>query len=315
MSVPVIVCDGVVVRYRPYLDLKPTLKGTVARMRHKAVDEVIALDGVTFSVERGEAFGVIGANGAGKSTLLRVLARTLPPDEGSVVMNGRVSTLLALGVGFNTELSGRRNVFLGGLAAGMTRSEIEANFDSIVDFAEVRHAIDRPLKTFSSGMFARLAFSLGIHQHPDVILLDEVLAVGDEAFQRKSQEAMRDLLDGAGTVVLVSHALANVRRFCDRVLWLDAGKIRQIGPADEVVEAYVQHVQASAPINKASRLEKPWSAHKRSLVVMRVLAGEHIDDVAEEIDVPPERIERWVTAFQNAGRLALKTVDAPKSAG
>ena len=230
--------EDVSVRFRPYVDRKPTLRRSLARFRQRERAEVVALDGVTFEVEPGEAFGIIGRNGAGKSTLLRVLAGTLRPNEGSVTVRGVTSTLLQLGVGFNPELSGHRNIYLGGLAAGLRVAEIDRMFDSIVDYAELRPAIDRPVKTYSSGMFSRLAFSIGMHLKPDILLLDEVLAVGDESFRKKSLAAMRDLLDRAGTIVFVSHALSSVAEFCDRAMWLDQGSVRLIGPASEVVERY-----------------------------------------------------------------------------
>lgn len=238
MSRPAVLVDGVGVSFRPYVDRKPTLRRSIVTFRRRRQEEVVALDDVSFRVERGEAFGVIGRNGAGKSTLLRVMARTLRPDTGRVVLNGKASTLLALGVGFNAELSGRRNVFLGGLAAGMRKRQIEAVFDDIVDYADLGDAIDRPVKTYSSGMFSRLAFSVSMHLDPDIMLLDEVLAVGDQDFYQKSMQAMKDLLARSGTIVFVSHALASVAEFCDRVLWLEDGRVRIIGPAEDVVEMY-----------------------------------------------------------------------------
>jgi ABC-type polysaccharide/polyol phosphate transport system ATPase subunit len=238
VSRPSILVEGVTVRFRPYVDRKPTLRRSIVTFRRRKQEEVVALDEVSFRVERGEAFGVIGRNGAGKSTLLRVMAHTLRPDQGRVVLNGRASTLLALGVGFNAELSGRRNVYLGGLAAGMRKAQIETVFDDIVEYADLGDAIDRPVKTYSSGMFSRLAFSVSMHLEPDIMMLDEVLAVGDEDFREKSMQAMRDLLDRSGTIVFVSHSLSSVAEFCDRVLWMERGKIEMLGPAGEVVTAY-----------------------------------------------------------------------------
>lgn len=182
---------------------------------------------------------------AGKSTLLRVLAGTLRPDTGKAVINGRTSTLLQLGVGFNTELSGRRNIYLGGLAGGLRKAQIDELFDYIVEYAELDYAIDRPMKTYSSGMFARLAFSVGMHLDPDVLLLDEILSVGDEGFREKSTQTMQDVLDRSGTIVFVSHALPKVAEFCDRVMWLERGHIRSIGPSEETVEQYRAWIASS----------------------------------------------------------------------
>ncbi len=230
--------EDVVVKFRPYLDRKPTLRRSLNMMRSRQVQEITALDHVSFRVGRGEAFGIVGRNGAGKSTLLRVLAGTLRPDEGKVVVNGRTSTLLQLGVGFNTELSGRRNVYLGGLAAGLRKTDVDLLFDDIVTYAELGDAIDRALKTYSSGMFARLAFSIGIHLDPEILLLDEILAVGDEGFRAKSMNTMKELVDSAGTIVYVSHNLGSVAEFCERAIWFESGRIASLGPAKDVVDEY-----------------------------------------------------------------------------
>lgn len=238
MTRPAILVDDVSVRFRPYIDKKPTFRRSVATLQSRQAEEVIALDHVSFRVEKGEAFGIIGHNGAGKSTLLRVIARTLKPNSGRVVINGRASTLLQLGVGFNPELSGQRNIYLGGLAAGLRRTDIDRVFDDIVEYAELEAAIERPVKTYSSGMFARLAFSVSMHLDPDILLLDEVLAVGDEGFRRKSLDTMAELLDRSGTIVFVSHSLGRVAEFCDRALWLANGRVESVGIAADVVAEY-----------------------------------------------------------------------------
>jgi ABC-type polysaccharide/polyol phosphate transport system ATPase subunit len=247
VSRPAILVDGVAVRFKPYIDRKPTLRKSLSRMRSRQQVDVVALDDVSFQVERGEAFGIIGHNGAGKSTLLRVMARTLRPNQGKVVVNGRASTLLQLGVGFNPELSGSRNIYLGGLAAGLRRKDIDERFDDIVVYAELDEAIHRPLKTYSTGMFSRLAFSVSMHLDPDILLLDEVLAVGDEAFRSKSMRTMRELLDRSGTIVFVSHALESVAEFCDRTLWLDHGKVIEVGISEDVVEHYKRRYHNTVP--------------------------------------------------------------------
>ncbi len=243
MSADAIVAEEVTVRFRPLIDRKPTLRRSLGRFRHREVEEIVALDRVDLQIRKGEAYGIIGRNGAGKSTLLRVMAYTLKPDGGAIRVHGRTSTLLQLGVGFNSQLSGRRNVYLGGLAAGLRKKEIDERFGEIVDYAELWHAIDRPVRTYSSGMFARLAFSVGMAMEPDILLLDEVLAVGDESFREKSMKAMKDLLQRAGTIVFVSHVLPNVAEFCDRAMWLDQGRVRLTGKADVVVDRYKETVR------------------------------------------------------------------------
>jgi teichoic acid transport system ATP-binding protein len=243
VSQPSIVVEDLYVRFRPYVERKPTLRRSLGRQR--ATEEVVALNHVSFTVNRGEAFGVIGRNGAGKSTLLRCVAGTLRPNGGKAVVHGKTSTLLQLGVGFIPELTGRRNVFLGGLAAGMRKHEIEERFDEIVEYAELEDAIDRPMKTYSAGMFSRLAFSVAINLDPDVLLLDEILAVGDASFQEKSMQAMRDLLERAGTILFVSHSLGSVEEFCDRAIWLERGEMAAMGNASKVVQAYRESVKAN----------------------------------------------------------------------
>ena len=240
MSRPAISAQNVSVRFRPYVDKKPTMRRTLANFRAREIEEVTAVDDVSFEVSKGEAFGIVGRNGAGKSTLLRVMAGTLRPDSGKVVVNGKASTLLQLGVGFNHQLSGRRNIYLGGLAGGLRKSRIDEMFDDIVEYAELTEAIDRPLKTYSSGMFSRLAFSVGMHLDPEILLLDEVLSVGDQSFREKSMAAMEALLARAGTIVFVSHSLQGVADFCDRAMWLERGKVAQIGESAEVVAAYAE---------------------------------------------------------------------------
>jgi ABC-type polysaccharide/polyol phosphate transport system ATPase subunit len=238
VSEPAISINNVTVRFRPLVDKTPTLRRTIGHMRHREKQEIMALDDVSIEIVKGEAFGIIGANGAGKSTLLKVMAKTLKPSAGTVNVYGKTSTLLSLGLGMKPELSGRRNVYLGGLAAGLRKSEIDEKFDSVVAYADIGEAIERPVKTYSSGMFSRLAFSVAMAIEPNIMLLDEVLAVGDESFRKKSLETMRHLLDDAGTIVFVSHSLSRVEEFCNRVAWLDNGVVQAIDESSDVVQIY-----------------------------------------------------------------------------
>jgi ABC-type polysaccharide/polyol phosphate transport system ATPase subunit len=239
---PALIVQDVTVTFRPLIDRKPTLRRSIGRLRHREKETLVALDEVSMTVEKGEAFGVIGANGAGKSTLLKVMAKTLKPTSGTVNVYGKTSTLLSLGLGMNHQLSGRRNVYLGGLASGLRKAEIDAKFDDIVAYADIGTAIDRPVRTYSSGMFSRLAFAVAMAIEPNILLLDEVLAVGDEAFREKSLKTMRDLVSDAGTIVFVSHALDNVEEFCARAMWLDRGAVQAVGPSSDVVLQYRQAV-------------------------------------------------------------------------
>lgn len=232
--------EGVSVTYRTTYEKKPTLKTALVRLgrRERAVREVEALRDVSFEVPHGVVLGVVGVNGAGKSTLMRTIAGILPPTAGRIEVHGRVSTLLALGVGFNASLSGRENVILGGLAAGLSRAEIEAKYDEIADFAEIGNAIDLPMRTYSSGMYGRLAFSVAINMEPDILLIDEALSVGDARFKRKSFQKMRELCAQARTIILVSHGLKMVRRLCTEVIWLNAGEVAMRGEPGQVIPAY-----------------------------------------------------------------------------
>jgi ABC-type polysaccharide/polyol phosphate transport system ATPase subunit len=233
------------VTYRTSVDRRPTLKGTVLRLRRRQrlVHEVKAVRNVSFDVPHGTVLGVVGANGAGKSTLMRAIAGILPPTDGRVEVHGRVSTLLALGVGFNKKLSGRDNVILGGLAAGLSRQQVEHKYEEIAAFADLDEFMDLPMQTYSSGMYGRLAFSVAVNMDPDILLIDEAMSVGDARFRRKSARKMRELCAEDRTVVLVSHALGTVKELCDQVIWLEKGELRMWDDADAVVDAYTDFLE------------------------------------------------------------------------
>jgi ABC-type polysaccharide/polyol phosphate transport system ATPase subunit len=190
-------------------------------------------------------FGLIGPNGAGKSTLLKLVARVLRPTEGRVLVKGRVSPLLALGAGFHPELTGRENVFLNGALLGFTQKEMEVKFNRIVDFAELWDFIDAPMRTYSSGMWARLGFAVATDVKPDILIVDEVLAVGDEAFQRKSKARMREFRDHGATILIVSHNMSVIESICHRVAWLDHGNINLISDPKTAIQAYRASLKGS----------------------------------------------------------------------
>jgi ABC-type polysaccharide/polyol phosphate transport system ATPase subunit len=202
-----------------------------------------ALTEVSFTVPRGSTYGVIGRNGSGKSTALKLVAGITKPTSGSVRVEGRISALIELGAGFHPEISGRENVFINGIMLGLTKREIRARFDEIVDFAELREFIDAPVKTYSSGMYMRLGFAVAIHVNPDVLLVDEVLAVGDEGFTHKCLDKFAELRRRGKTILLVTHSLNLVERFCDEALWLDAGRALSHGDPKRVVGAYLTKVE------------------------------------------------------------------------
>jgi ABC-type polysaccharide/polyol phosphate transport system ATPase subunit len=231
--------EGVSKRFRLYHERNQSLKAAFMRGRRAKFDEFWALQDVSLSVPTGKTYGLIGHNGSGKSTLLKCMAGILVPDKGAITTRGKVSALLELGAGFHPELSGRDNVYLNGSILGMSKKQIDAQFDEIVDFAGLETFIDTPVKNYSSGMYVRLGFSVAINVDPEVLMVDEVLAVGDENFQRKCMEKFKDFRDEGRTVVIVSHALGTMRTMCDEVAWLDHGKLLGVGRPSELVDEYV----------------------------------------------------------------------------
>lgn len=225
-------------RFRLYHEKNQYLKSAVLRGHRARFEEFWALNGVTFAVEEGSTFGIIGANGSGKSTLLKCLAGILHPDRGKVSVNGRLSALLELGAGFHPELSGRENVFLNGAILGMTSSEIKKRLDEIVDFSGIDRFIDTPVKNYSSGMVVRLGFAIAINVEPEIMLIDEVLAVGDASFQNKCFEKIEQFRKDGRTIILVSHGLSDVLKLCKTTLWLEQGTVKEIGESAGVIMRY-----------------------------------------------------------------------------
>lgn len=239
-----IVCSGLGKAYpagvgQGYRTLRESLSDLLLRRRGPARVGRWALRDVDLAIPRGAVVGLIGGNGAGKSTLLKILAGISPPSTGEVRLRGRVGSLLEVGTGFHPELTGRENVYLAGAVIGMSRREIERQFDAIVAFADAAPHLDMPVKRYSSGMFARLAFAVAAHLDAEIMLVDEVLSVGDAAFQARCLSRMTDLAGSGRTVVFVSHHMGSVRRLCPTTIWLDGGSVRRIGPSGEVIDAYL----------------------------------------------------------------------------
>ena len=214
--------------------------------RQRPSGEFWALRHVSFTVERGETIGIIGRNGSGKSTLLRVIAGVYPPDEGQVSVEGEVSTLFGLGTGFNQELSGRDNIYLNGIIIGLAKNQIDGIIDSIIEFTELGDFIDMPVRTYSSGMKARLGFAIAIHSDKDIVLIDEIMGAGDAAFRQKANAEMSRIM-GERTVILVSHAMGTIEKFASKVIWLDRGIMAAMGEPEGVIEQYLA----------ASKVKKP----------------------------------------------------------
>ena len=229
-------------RFRIYHERNQSIKQMVLRRRRGIYEEFWALKNVSLDIPKASSYGLIGENGSGKSTLLKCMARILVPDEGTVTTNGSISALLELGAGFHPELSGRENVFLNGAILGISSKELNRKFDEIVAFSGIERFIDTPVKNYSSGMYVRLGFAIAINVSPDILLVDEVLAVGDAEFQLKCSQKFQELKNSGCTIVVVSHSMEMIRHLCDSGAWLEHGELKATGPADEVIDAYMSSV-------------------------------------------------------------------------
>jgi lipopolysaccharide transport system ATP-binding protein len=238
----------------------------VGRRPEKQTDWLWALDGVSFEIASGEAVGLIGHNGAGKSTLLKILSRIVEPSGGWAEVTGRVGSLLEVGTGFHPELTGRENIFLNGAILGMRRIEIQRRFDEIVEFADMARFLDTPVKRYSSGMSVRLAFAVAAHLEPEILLIDEVLAVGDANFQRKSLGKMSEVASAGSTVIFVSHNLATIQALCQRGILLEKGRAIADGPVQDTVNHYLRKLERAATDDLLTRTDRDGRAAERSLV-------------------------------------------------
>ncbi len=265
-----------------------------------------ALNGITFNVEQGEKVGIIGKNGAGKSTLLKIISRITEPTDGRIEMLGKISSMLEVGTGFNAELTGRENIYLNGAILGMTKAEIDAKFDEILEFSEVGKFIDTPVKRYSSGMFVRLAFAVASHLEPDILLVDEVLAVGDTRFQKKCIDKMLSIARGGKTILFVSHQMNTIRQLCDRVIVLREGKVIFDGDVEEGIRIY----NSEAYMEKLNHydyasLHRPsgYSLSKAEVLSLDVLQNETCIYGADE---PIEVNVRIKTKVENIGDMAFR---------
>ena len=274
---------------------------TIFAGHKKFFKEFWALRDVDFEVKKGECIGIIGRNGAGKSTLLQIITGTLQPTSGDVEVNGRIAALLELGSGFNPEFTGKENVYLNGTILGLSKAEIDRKYHEIISFADIGDFIHQPVKTYSSGMKVRLAFAVQVVTDPDVLIVDEALAVGDAAFQIKCMTHMKNLLARGVTVVFVSHSVQTIRTFCDRCIWLQKGRVKMAGNVKEVTSRYMEHLfAASSPAekciqDKAEHLESPVKEGAKKIPLMPVAAGKR--NQAELI--------RWGEGYLQLQRFAL----------
>ncbi|HEY7625273.1 MAG TPA: ABC transporter ATP-binding protein, partial [Candidatus Limnocylindria bacterium] len=264
-----------------------TLKETVLR-QYAPAEEVRALRDVSFTVEAGQSFGVVGANGSGKSTLLKLLAGTAKPSSGELEVNGRVTALLEIGAGFHPDFSGRENAYLNGSLLGLSRKEMDRVMPAIEDFADIGRFFDAAVKTYSSGMYMRLGFAVAVHLEPDVLLVDEVLAVGDEYFQHKCFAKIGEFRAAKKTIVLVSHDLGAVARLCERAIWLDEGGVGAAGSPHDVIDSYHQKVGEKEQRERAARGEigARWGTKEIEITSARVVGPDGEDRVVLESGKP-----------------------------
>lgn len=233
--------------FRVYLDKGRTLKELVLFSKRRKYEERQVLQGISFEVKKGEALGLIGHNGCGKSTTLKLLTRIMYPDSGTIEMRGRVSSLIELGAGFHPDMSGRQNIYTNASIFGLTRKEIDARVDNIIEFSELEAFIDNPVRTYSSGMYMRLAFAVAINVDADILLVDEILAVGDANFQAKCFNKLREIKANGTTIVIVSHSLGQIEEICERSIWIHEGKIQKEGNPREVHPAYLEYMGQKHP--------------------------------------------------------------------
>ena len=228
-----------------YQNLKKTsIKKTLLHLKRQKPDRLVAVNGISFYVREGEILGIIGKNGSGKSTTLNALAGIFSPDSGSIDLNGHSISLLSIGVGFIREMTGRENITLSGMLLGFTEEQVKAKEQEIIDFAEIGEFIDMPVRTYSSGMYSKLAFSITAILETDIMLIDEVLSVGDQKFKKKSYEKMKSLISNKDrTVVIVSHSIETLKQLCDTVMWMHEGQIKRIGDPNEVLDEYVAFME------------------------------------------------------------------------
>ena len=273
MGTPAVTVDGVWKNFRLYQEKNQHLKSTLLRGRRARYEEFWALKGIDFEIQHGESFGIIGSNGSGKSTLLKCLAGILTPDKGCITHDGRVVALLELGAGFHPELSGRENVYLNGAILGMSRGDIDRSFDEIVEFSGLERFIDTPVKNYSSGMVVRLGFAVATNVDPEILVIDEVLAVGDASFQQRCYERIESFRQDGRTIILVSHGLAQITQLCSKAAWIEKGDLKKVGPALEVVSDYTgdsYHAIAKAE----GEIGERWGEGGAEITAIRVLDGE-----------------------------------------
>ena len=239
-----IIVDNVSKSFKIYTDKGRTLKEQTLFKKRRTFEKREVLKGISFRIKKGQAVGIIGHNGCGKSTTLKLLTKIMYPDSGSIMMKGRVSSLIELGAGFHPDMSGRDNIYINASIFGLTRKEIDAKYEKIVAFSELEEFIDNPVRTYSSGMYMRLAFAVAINVEADILLIDEILAVGDIAFQEKCFQKLLEIKKNGTTIVIVSHSLSQIEKICERTIWLHQGVVYKEGIPQEVNGQYLEYMQS-----------------------------------------------------------------------
>ncbi len=281
-------------RYRIRHEKIPSLKNTIIKLRRTTFEELLALDNVSFSVKHGEAFGIIGPNGSGKSTVLKLIAKIIRPDNGNIIIDGSISALLELGAGFHPDLTGRENIYINAAILGMRKKHIDERFSEIVKFSELERFIDTPVKNYSSGMYMRLGFSIAINVNPDILLVDEVLAVGDQSFQAKCYKVIYDFIKRGKTIIIVSHDLETISDLCNRAVFLKNGKVEDIGNPLNVVSKYRAYIEE---IEKQRIVEQQKNEGKKMLKTLveskrKIVDGEDINKLSK-LSVDGEVVNRF----------------------
>ncbi|MCD4670443.1 MAG: ABC transporter ATP-binding protein, partial [Actinomycetia bacterium] len=280
--------------YRIYHEKIPSLKNTIIRGRRTTFEEFMALDDISLSINHGQTIGMIGPNGSGKSTLLKLMARIIRPTKGEIIVNGPMSALLELGAGFHPDLTGKENIYINAAILGMKKREVDGKLDEIIGFSGLEKFIDTPVKNYSSGMYMRLGFSVAINVNPDILLVDEVLAVGDQAFQAKCYKVIYDFMKRGKTIIIVSHDLETIADLCSRVVFLKDGKIKEMGKPLDIVSKYRAFVEE---IEKKRIIEQQRSARKKIFKSVieenrKILSGEEISRLSN-LSIDGETINRF----------------------
>lgn len=285
-----IVVKGVKKKFKVYYDKGSMLKEKVLFWKRNRYEERWVLNGVDFEVKKGEAIGLVGHNGCGKSTMLKLLTKIIYPDAGSIETNGRISCLIELGAGFHPDMTGRENIYINASIFGLTKKEIDERIDDIIAFSELEAFLDNPVRTYSSGMYMRLAFAVAINVDADILLIDEILAVGDANFQAKCFNKLREIKASGKTIVLVTHDTGTVERFCDRAIWINDGKIAAIGESRHIVDEYLSYMNGEK-INSLEREEKRLQEKEKAEEAAATEAAESTAETTEPVQEVSEKTE------------------------